>query len=432
MNILFSKFSFFKAGQGAFYGGRIYDSTIRQQYTIIYDCGTSSFVSGCISSLNIEIDHFKSTNLFDVESRLTIDILFLSHLDYDHVSGVVRLLKEFDVKKIVLPYFPKDTRKFVLTSFSNPIPENTDFSLNDYTSFIDNPYQFLANFESGDKKRKIHIVLDEDGDNYSSETQNQTNEELTIRGTASNTSVEEVDNINEVTKYKNNLQFFIGSKWEFTTYYKSIARSVYKALAECLNKKLNRQPASAIDIEDIKQLLLTKRSETHACYNLYLSDLNAHGLILMHGPLNFKFIDSRCSSKDSLSENSCINWNNSVHFFPHLLETETKFVGTLLLGDTSLKKPPLGTVFPTYFSDRFASIHICQIPHHGAKKNWDFAAYLQYFTHIENWPVNVCNFGYGNRYGHPSYDVLNDLRTSVVLNSQFLRFSYEYRVYYEK
>lgn len=54
--IINSDFSFFKAGQDAFYGGKICFSQINKQFTIIYDCGTSKSVSGNSVILNNEID----------------------------------------------------------------------------------------------------------------------------------------------------------------------------------------------------------------------------------------------------------------------------------------------------------------------------------------------------------------------------------------
>ncbi len=91
-----AEFSFFKAGQGSFYGGRI-RSDFNKVYTVVYDCGTSSRNH----YLNEEIDFFKIQGA----KCNVIDLLFISHLDYDHVSGLKRLLKEFNVKKLFYHIF---------------------------------------------------------------------------------------------------------------------------------------------------------------------------------------------------------------------------------------------------------------------------------------------------------------------------------------
>ncbi len=85
MNFLSAYFKFHKAGQGAFYGGRINNGRDDKAWTIINDCGTK----GSSTTLNMEIDNFKIVN------GHAIDILFISHLDYEHVLGGKQLLKNF-------------------------------------------------------------------------------------------------------------------------------------------------------------------------------------------------------------------------------------------------------------------------------------------------------------------------------------------------
>jgi glyoxylase-like metal-dependent hydrolase (beta-lactamase superfamily II) len=57
----------------------------------MYDCGSNQ-----IDSLYREISR--------VAANPSLDILFLSHLDSDHVSGIDRLLTMVSVSEVVLPY----------------------------------------------------------------------------------------------------------------------------------------------------------------------------------------------------------------------------------------------------------------------------------------------------------------------------------------
>ena len=107
-----AKFTFFKAGQGLFYGGRIWQPETNQVFTVVYDCGTSPFIAGNNQSLNKEIKYFKDGPDCFPRNNEEIDLLFISHLDYDHVSGLKRLLTEFKVKNIILPYIEKKHRQF--------------------------------------------------------------------------------------------------------------------------------------------------------------------------------------------------------------------------------------------------------------------------------------------------------------------------------
>ena len=106
--ILKSYFTFFKVGQGAFYGGRILDVFNQKIYTIVYDCGTRSKGSKELIKESISIfgncEYKWDYSWMKTDGSLdNIDLLFISHLDIDHVSGIESLLKTFNVKKIIMP-----------------------------------------------------------------------------------------------------------------------------------------------------------------------------------------------------------------------------------------------------------------------------------------------------------------------------------------
>jgi hypothetical protein len=67
----------------------------------IYDCGSNQ-----VDSLNREIAV--------IAADPSIDILFLSHLDSDHINGVDRLLAAVSVKEVVLPYLREADLSFAI------------------------------------------------------------------------------------------------------------------------------------------------------------------------------------------------------------------------------------------------------------------------------------------------------------------------------
>ena len=108
-------------------------------------------------------------------------------------------------------------------------------------------------------------------------------------------------------------------------------------------------------------------------------------------------------------------------------------MGTLLFGDTSINPYNNPANFPQVFKNKLVNVHIVQLPHHGSSKNWNFDEFkkLKIGNSINRWDnrvVTVCNFGYGNKYGHPSHEVLNDLRSTIFLNSQFSRLNIKYDI----
>lgn len=426
--ILESDFTFFKAGQGAFYGGRIYDPKNRNCWTIVYDCGSSSFVKGNIESLKNEIDYFNTYQLNYCQSseKKIIDILFISHLDYDHVSGVLKLINDFEVKKIILPYFQKSVRVFAL--FSIIAVEDSMFLIDDYFAFIENPYSFLS--ERIGNNSEIFVIFSEEQEYLIENSENEDDGIIPV-GTIYNDSFPELQNISNVKKYKNNLQFFLGKRWVFTCFYKEINDQILLKLKNCLLKLLpNNEPS----FENIKEIFKNKktREKAHSCYKKHLSDINSHGLILLHGPINFKEISGNISCNNEL--NMKFPCDRYIHIDHFRMIRKINFLGTLLMGDTSLISQTNNAFFPQQINLKLPYVHIFQVPHHGSSKNWDFTVFNDFQIGAElRWRMEsyaVCNFGYGNTYGHPSPEVLDNLSECIILNSQFLRFTTRYYIYY--
>ena len=107
-------------GQGGFFFGSLrYDG---KEFCYVYDCGANNK-----TPLNREIDRvLKERNFTNVEDSNTkngekpiINVLFLSHFDFDHVRGLIYLLDRFHVKRVVLPYlYRKDKTASLLKNAS--------------------------------------------------------------------------------------------------------------------------------------------------------------------------------------------------------------------------------------------------------------------------------------------------------------------------
>lgn len=439
MDLIEAYFSFFKAGQGAFYGGCI--STFNHLnpfhcWRVVYDCGTTNWIKGNSQSLNNEIDNFKNCNChFPNELNNKIDLLFISHFDYDHVSGVKRLLKEFDVKRVIIPYFPKELRKFALCSYyKNDDFEDDDTLLSEeeYFSFIESPMTFISNLS---ENTQIFLINGEKNNDIEYGSYDAEQNGIHPIGEIIAGLPEEIQ-LTNVTYYNNNLQFFIRNKWEFTTYVKEITVLQFENLEADLKKIAKIPSTDEITFDNIKDLLVgANRTKAHEKYNKHLSDLNAHGLVLLHGPINP--LDGFLQSDFE---------NHYFNEFDYDIDMEIRKarqsrlmnkiprLSTLLLGDTSLVGP-YKIDFPTNFLPKLVSLAIFQIPHHGSDKNW---AYIEYeglvrrsnYFQSRNRILNVCNFGYGNKYGHPSHQVISDLIPNIIFNTQFSRFTTFYSLRY--
>ncbi|WP_111309597.1 MBL fold metallo-hydrolase [Confluentibacter sediminis] len=426
-NYLEAYFTFHKAGQGAFYGGRIFNYKDHKAWTVVYDCGTK----GSSDVLNNEISNFKRRNVYIKNDDNVIDVLFISHLDYDHVSGVKRLLKEFQVKRIVIPYVPEHIRQLSLLSiieFMNSITVE-DMSFEDYARFVENPYDYLSRFAEG---TEVFVVMPDNEPNDNVEYRNSNDDEpdgLYPSGTIiDDNNNPDIPSRRLIRVCKNNLQFFISTQWEFTIYLKDIRSQDFHALKLCLHALLGNHSNRDLSFDDIKMIISNHRAEAKTCYNKHLGDINAYGLIVVHGPKNFKFLSYNFSIDDDLMPwNPQMGYHGLGSHFHH-----SQFLGTLLMGDTSLNRKYNPVKFPEAFLEKLKFTNMFQVPHHGALKNWDLKAYnnLKLGEYYNEIGMNVCNFGYGNTYGHPSPKVLEDLNASLILNSQFLSVTCSYHVDY--
>lgn len=436
MSILFSTFSFFKAGQGAFYGGRIWDSRNEKYTTIVYDCGTSPFIKGHTKSLNNEIELFKEIRPWygNALDDKTIDILFISHLDYDHVSGLKRLLNEFDVKRIVLPYITPENRLLFLASFDegNDLEEDLDhdgdtlrippMSFTDFRAFIENPIQFIRNSESN--PRIIFVKPGDKNIDYQGPLEGSV-DGIYERGTTS-TDAMDFKNEQNIGLFESNFQLFLNAQWEFTTFVQGIPQSKIDELNSEISSFLVRY-----NFGDFKEALNfdTVRKEIRKIYVKHLSDINAHGLVLLHGPILFKHLHGGYTFGTSVYCRGCCD------DFDYDSERGSKLY-TLLLGDTSLNADNNPLYFPTQFLEKLKYVHVVQIPHHGSRKNWDLQAFKGLNLgesnkfHSELKVIAVCNYGAGNRYNHPAAEVVNEIEVPLILNNQFTRFTICYEGVY--
>jgi hypothetical protein len=427
-----AKFSFFKAGQGSFYGGRIWNHELGKVFTVVYDCGTSPFIKGNSESLNYEIDRFKYHQQHYFPHNNEIDLLFISHLDYDHVSGLKRLLSEFDVKNIILPYIEKQHRQFFLVSVpDNNDPEN-DFTIEDYSSFIESPNTFILN-NSGEKTKMYFVKSNGKSEiEYQGYDNDNQSEDIYPSGTPNN-ATEELAGVPNVFVYDNNLQFFFQRKWEFTTYVKDVSEGAIANLNNCLKSILNKTTDEDLTLQDLKELSTVNRKVAHKCYTASIGEINSHGLVLLHGPIGFEHLRSRIYSDCELNHPFDHGYNRYLHDDHHFRNRKSIMLGTLLFGDSSINPDNNPIEFPMAFKNKLGNVHVVQVPHHGSSKNWNLDNFndLNLGVSISRWEnrvVSVCNFGYGNKYGHPSHDVLNDLRSTIFLNTQFSRLNIKYDI----
>lgn len=147
MNICFHH-HFHGVRQGLFASGCLYQANDPQpKFLWVYDCGSTS-----TSLLGPRIHDLKRF----VNGRYIIDLLAISHFDKDHISGVAKLLGEFQVRTLLLPYVPLWER--LLIAFERGITDEADLE-----PFID-PVRYLTSVEGAEIERVVIVPPGNDDD----------------------------------------------------------------------------------------------------------------------------------------------------------------------------------------------------------------------------------------------------------------------------
>ena len=100
---------FYPIGQGAFYAERFTEEEDGINFNMVYDCGAGIHLNGTTTGHNVVRNAFSSKD--------EIDILFVSHLDTDHVNEIPTLLTSCKVKKVILPLVSRS--KYILNDSTN-------------------------------------------------------------------------------------------------------------------------------------------------------------------------------------------------------------------------------------------------------------------------------------------------------------------------
>ena len=101
-------------GQGAFFTEQFFDDQGTAVFNVVYDCGEKSTKK----HLHLEIDNTLNLN----GKPLVLDVMFVSHLDEDHINGIEHLVNSGCLTKrsvVILPLHYPLVLKLMLQQFRN-------------------------------------------------------------------------------------------------------------------------------------------------------------------------------------------------------------------------------------------------------------------------------------------------------------------------
>lgn len=344
---------FYPIGQGAFYSEQI------DGKTIVYDCGLWWNERKSKRAERLVKSAFPEKHV--------IDILFISHFDFDHVSLIPLLIDHYTVKRIVMPLLDPDDEIFLSKLYESLEEElGTSTQSSCISKLISNPQTF------GSQKEGIQIFQ------ISTDVTDNDNPAISIDNLS-----ESPTPLNSGTK----IQLSDLADWVWVP---------YNVDAE------NRSPALSSQLSELN-LDLTKlktdsdyfqenRASIRSAYAELDGNVNENSLFLYSGPVK------KASHHYSRTFFGHVLDSFRLHSFFDYRWFAAK-PGCIYTGDGDLNITTLSDTFKNYWD----SVGTIQIPHHGSRKSFNFgsindAPYLC--------PISV---GVNNSYGHPAPSVISTL-----------------------
>ena len=364
---------FHPIGQGAFYSEHI-DNGDRTS-NIVYDCGVD-----CVQESNkaIVLDAFSKKD--------TIDFLFISHLDKDHIS-LVKTLKDsvLRINHVVLPLIDPSNVKvlYSLSSISGDL---------DVSYFWGSVWNAINGQVRDENSPRFFFIIPEGIDSDLRETQ-----WIEPRPSGEPVSIHSLGDK--------------GVYWTFIPFCQHLERrtELDERLRDLLVdpdfcSALSLLKIKCDSLEDLKALLATEafadlednsiiRKKLHDAYSSITGTINQNSLLVYSGPDSFY---------DKFTIKSYFPWYSPFVEHCFFYDYIRHRVACLYTGDSDLDM----FYYQNHLAGLWENVGTIQLPHHGSHASFNGSYNKNKFNRHYLFPVS---FGEKNRFHHPSGKVLSFL-----------------------
>jgi ribonuclease BN (tRNA processing enzyme) len=355
---------FHTIGQGAFYSER------HENINIVFDCGTEW--------QNRTKSIFNKVITQSFEKNEIIDILFISHFDYDHISKIETLKKQVKkIERVVLPLLHED-EKILLSNFYGALDLNI-------LTLINSPVEYFG------KETKIIYVR------QSEDTESAINESI------------EPQNLDDIPSPddKNSIEIESGTKikitglknWLFIPFNGNYIKNHKELISELTKEgfdveKLSNDSDYTLN-KIVKDLSISKADggkKLQQIYDRLNGKINQNSMFLYSGPItNNKYYKY------------CFVGHPQKHFYNYsIYHNRFNKVGCIYTGDGDLNIVDIKSIYKNYWRN----VGTIQIPHHGDIKSFNKKVLKDQFYSC---PMSV---GKTNNYSHPSSKVIAEILSS--------------------
>lgn len=341
-------------GQGAFYTEHLFKRK-ECRACIVYDCGSTTPDNALQKEIESTFQAYKK-----------IDVLFLSHLDLDHVNGINLLKDAYCIKQVVLPLMSQEARELVFVQGLASCPKDTSKKdINDFHDLVFRPGDFFGGIP-------VSFVRPAD----SSSNPGTPQEIGSLSGKA------EIDSFQELT--------WCGWKYvPFNFEQKDRCRIFKERLAACPLLK-GRPVAFDTSLFDDKETLKAVK----CIYKSLPGGINGNSLMLYSGPLQEGCLLKVDVEGEGESEK------------PEKDHSGFCRAGCLYTGDMNLKAEGAIPYIRRLPEKDLDNLHLIQVPHHGSKHSYD-KALLALNPNVQDY---FLSYGTKNRYKHPHAEVRDSLK----------------------
>lgn len=325
-----------------------------------------------------------------------VDIVFISHFDTDHISGLAYLIENADIKRLAIPFTTPRERFLHLckSSFDNTTNANRATS-GEYRDFI---FEFTANPEEAIRSFS-EILNGEPNDIILEQIQQQQGN----KGVDGHDFIRPVyvpakrsnDNINKICEGI--------PVWLFSA--STLQGNADELGAELIKSLINEgiiNSESDLENADILRQIFKSEETSSILAETYRSiahkNLNATSLILHSGP---------AYPEDSPAFHHMFWRGDQTRNSHRIFEVQSPWTtGWLGCGDANLNKTANVDLFDQLFWKQKLFSSTCAPPHHGSQYDWNKDLLKAFGYPTESAPV--CVFSADGLHRHPSPIVIAD------------------------
>jgi hypothetical protein len=338
----------------------------------------------------------------------TLDSVYISHFEFDHVNGLEELCKTATVNRFFVPYIGA--------------PEAIHLIAKQLEAGVEITLEYVSVLFAVARGESIYGVpvtrIEAGGENPPSFDQDQPQ---SAQPESDNTFVVEIPNRNSLTN-NDAIRLKIGKQviWEVIHWcyapYKDLSEHVVVELkrkfstfeSEILPGFLNG--ATADQANKSGNWILKHRNQIRDCYNQVIEEINSSLIDDQKIPSDHNVVSlclfSGPTSKPPYPRHKTYVYNSFPKIFPPLLDFISRTGAWLGTGDAMLKRDEVWGPFKSFFGSRLNECRTIIIPHHGANSNKSDNYRKEL---VRRRRICVISAGAKNSYHHPHISVVQHI-----------------------